>query len=223
MSALDTPTTYRASLRCDAGGLDTRRQRYHAGMFIQSDALAYLAEAGTDGFVAVHASPPCQFYSPATAVGGRRSEHPDLVGPTRDALEATGLPWIIENVEGAPLRNPVLVCGAALGLRHDGYVLKRHRIFESNVALVGTGCGCQPADKVIGVYGGGNRTHTPRADGGGGDTRRASRDEARVLMGMPWASKKEMNQAIPPAYTEFLGAQLAAAIARAAAPASLSA
>lgn len=189
-------------------GVDIVPKRYRAGMFVQADALAFLAEGGAEGFDAIHASPPCQRYSSATCVSGSRGRHPDLIGPTREALAATGLPWISENVPRSPLRAPVLVCAAALGIRLGEYVLRRHRLFESNVPLVGTGCGCRPDDGVsIGIYGGGGRI-TPRGDNSSGDTRKATTAEAQALMRMPGATRVDLNDAIPPAYTELLGRQL---------------
>lgn len=193
----------------DVTGVDLKPQRYAPGMFVQADAIAFLREGGADGYDAIHASPPCQHY-----VTLSRGDHPDLIGPTRDALEATGKPWILENVERARawLRDPVLICGAALGLtiEIDGqlHILRRHRLFESNVPIVGTGCGCKPGDgRSIGIYGGGGRK-TPRTDGAGGDTAKANRDQARLLMEMPWATRVDMNEAIPPRYTEHLAPQL---------------
>lgn len=195
-------------------GVDHVRQRYPFGMFTQADAIGYLEDGGADGFDAIHASPPCQHYSDITVVSGNRGDHADLIGRTRELLDETGVPWIIENVPRAPLRDPVLICGAAVGctlVENDTrYVLRRHRLFESSVPLEGTGCGCLPGDGVtLGVYGGGKRGK-PRGDSGGGKTETASLDQARVLMGMPWATKTEMNQAIPARYTEFLGRQLLA-------------
>lgn len=192
----------------DVVGVDVKPQRYRAGMFIQSDALAFLAEGGAEGFDVIHASPPCQRYSSATCVSGSRERHADLIAPTREALEAIGLPWVIENVPRAPLIDPVMVCAAALGIRFGEYVLRRHRLFESSVALVGTGCGCRVGDgPSIGIYGGGGRL-TPRSDSSGGDTKKATTVEAQALMAMPGATRVDLNQAIPPAYTELLGRQL---------------
>jgi len=193
-------------------GVDKETQRYFPGMFTQADALEFLADGGAEGFHAIHASPPCQRYSSMTAMSGRSDSHPDLIAPTRELLEATGLPYIIENVPRAPLIDPVLICGAALGRWIDEvgkrYILRRHRLFESNIPIRGTGCGCVRGDGItLGVYGGGTR-QVARRDHGGGNTSKANLAQAAALIGMSWATRVEMNQAIPPSYTEMLGAQL---------------
>ncbi len=203
----------------DVVGVDIKPQPHYPFEFIQGNALAVLADRWfiTPRFDAIHASPPCQRYSSITRVNGAQESHPDLVSATRELLEATGLPYVIENVVGAPLREPVLVCGVALGMNLDRYVLRRHRLFESNVALMSPGCACHRGDgKTLGVYGGGPTT-TKRPNLGGGRPQQATRAQARELMDMPWATKKEINEAIPPAYTELIGHQLLAHIRSAAA------
>jgi DNA (cytosine-5)-methyltransferase 1 len=151
--------------------------------------------------------------------------HPDLVEPTRALLEATGLPWIIENVPGAPLHagppslfTPlygVTLCGTMFGLNNGEHELRRHRLFESNIPLGQPAC--HHTLPVIGFYGDHARTrqrvagHKDR----GGDITGTARKMALVdqLMGIDWMAWTEANQAIPPAYTEFLGGHLIGDIA----------
>lgn len=176
-----------------------------------ADAMNFLElPALLDGFVVVHASPPCPRYSTATPEANRDS-HPDLIAPVRDALLAWGGIYVIENVPGAPLLNPTMFCGAALGLGaqcRDGQYrqLRRHRLFESNAPIMSPGCGCDGRQK-IGVYG----------DGGGGPRRQAAQgggykghpEESRQAMGIDWMrNRKDLSDSIPPAYTEHIGAQL---------------
>lgn len=180
---------------------------------VRGDALDYLGEllhweAPVARFDAIHASPPCPKFSAATSVSGDRDAHPDYLDELRAMLELSGLPYVIENVPRAPLRDPVTICGAALGLGVPGYELRRHRLFERNWPLTGTPCQCGRMPP-IGVYGGGPTT-VERKDGAGGRPRQANLGEARRAMGMWWASKKGCVDAIPPAYTNLVGAQLLA-------------
>ena len=187
----------------DVVGVDIKPQPRYPFEFHQTDAMTF----PLDGFDVIHASPPCQRYSAITHVSGNRNDHPDLIAKVRRRLRLLGLPYVIENVVGAPLHDPVLVCARMFDLRFERYVLRRHRLFESNVSIVGTGCHCAPGDgPTVGIYGGGNSTK-PRLSGGGRPYK-ASRDEAGQIMGTPWMLKTEMNEAIPPAYTEFIGAQV---------------
>lgn len=175
-----------------------------ADELIQGDAMLYLADVDfLNCFDAVHTSPPCQAYTALrTRQGGKA--YPELVTPVRDALRRWGGPYVIENVNGSPLTGVVL-CGSMFGLGNEERILKRHRIFESNVPLV------QPKDKcagkpVVGVYGtGGAWTRT--APGGGGV--KASGAAAARIMGIDWTiDQKVLSQAIPPVYTEFIGRQI---------------
>ncbi len=161
-------------------------------------------------FAALGASPPCQAHSTITP---DKSKHVDLIPPTRERLSATGLPFIMENVEGArrTMDNAVKLCGSSFGLR-----VRRHRYFETNLDHVWS-LPCRHAEqgRPIGVYGDHPQDDTEyrRPDG----TRRGDKaktiDEARDVMGMPWATWHGTTQAVPPAYTEFLGHQLAAHLA----------
>jgi DNA (cytosine-5)-methyltransferase 1 len=196
----------------DVVGVDIKPQPHYPFRLIQGDALSFLATRGHVGrWDAVHASPPCQRYSDLAHRNGNASEHPDLIGPTRELLEATGLPYIIENVEGAPLRDPIVICGTWCELSVDGYRLRRHRLFEATFDLLtptGPYCACsEDARPVIDVSGGGP-THAPRLDGGGGRTYKGTVAQKRIAMGIDWMTGSEIVEAVPPAYTEFVGERL---------------
>jgi DNA (cytosine-5)-methyltransferase 1 len=180
-------------------GIDNRPQKNYPFRFLQADALEYLAEHGHK-FDAIHASPPCQRYSIAGQINKNTDRHPDLVGPTRELLRSMGCPWIIENVPRSPLLHPILICGLALGIR-----VKRHRLFECNFPARGTTCPKgHPGDWVT-VFGGG-------APAIADARRRAAARTARIAMGIEWMTRDEISQAIPPAYTEFVGRQLLQAL-----------
>jgi DNA (cytosine-5)-methyltransferase 1 len=186
-------------------GVDVHPQPHYPGFFVQADALAYVREHGSE-FDAIHASPPCQRYSVVSkSWNGKPESHPDLVDATRAALQATGKIWIIENVVGAPLRNPVTLCGTMFpGLR-----VIRHRLFESSVKLTVPPHGKHPLVKTMRK----DRPHYSKLDDsvsfvsvtGGGNS---SVKSAAAAMGINWMTKAELNEAIPPAYTECLGRQL---------------
>ena len=184
--------------------------------FKQADALEFLASPQFElwGFDAIHASPPCQLYSHGT-VSMDRSNYSDLIGPTRNALVNTGLPYIIENVPRAPLLAPAIMCGSSLpSVRdHDGQelYLRRHRHFESNFPITSSPCFCvllkKKGYKVGGVYGGGRRNRWEAENVRHGGYCPPFEIQCK-LMNIDWMTQKELNQAIPPAYTEFIGTQL---------------
>jgi DNA (cytosine-5)-methyltransferase 1 len=196
-------------------GVDNRPQpRYAGDYFMQRDMLDldpwFLA-----GFDAIHASPPCQHYSDLAKRNGNADDHPDLVGIVRDMLQCSGRPYVIENVDGAPLRDPVVLCGTMFpGLR-----VLRHRGFESNVRLTAPPHGKHPLvfthDKRKAHYGKLDQDTSFVQVTGGGNCSVANAADA---MGIDWMTKDELNEAIPPAFTEHLGRQLLAhiSIARAA-------
>lgn len=201
----------------DVWGMDIKPQPRYPFPFRQGDALEFLATEG-HRFDVIHASPPCQAYS-ATKSTTRDRGHPMLIEPTRALLKDFDGLWVIENVPGAPMINPLTLCGAEFDLTAtdvDGtqLVLKRHRLFESNVTLVGKGgCACRAYRKkgyrVAGAYGGGS---TDRRLSGvrGGYTPSALTQ--RTLLDVPWMRDRGTQQAIPPAYTEHIGRQLLAAL-----------
>jgi DNA (cytosine-5)-methyltransferase 1 len=179
-------------------GVDIAPQPRNPFIFFQRDAIDFLRHHGK-AFDAIHASPPCQAFTNAQRIMG--NEHPDLIGPTRELLEEIGRPYVIENVPGAPLRDPVELCGAMFGLR-----TYRHRLFESNIKLdapehpehiartTKMGRRPQPGEfmHVVGNFSG--------------------VAEAREAMGIDWMTRDGLRESIPPAYTEHIGRQLMAVI-----------
>jgi DNA (cytosine-5)-methyltransferase 1 len=199
----------------DVVGVDVERQPRYPFPFIQDDALAFLdwmlAGNSDKSFDAIHASPPCQGYS-KLAVLHRNRSYPMLIEPVRDRLTATGLPYVIENVEGAPLINPVVLCGSQFALTcwwpGNGRVgLRRHRLFESNILIPDAG----PHDHSllsVPVYGHGGAPGNRKEFRGGGHSQ-ACRDVMRIH----WMNREELSEAIPPAYTAYIGWFLKLAIA----------
>ena len=183
-------------------GVDIKKQKRYPYEFIQADALDIFKDKDfMNSFDAIAASPPCQTHSITQHLRnaqGKSTDKVDLIPQTREALIATGKPYIIENVPGAPLINPVQVCGSAFGLK-----VRRHRRFESNVKLVGTICKHKEQGRPVGVYGS-MKDEIPK----GGKTA-TSIEEARTAMGIDWMLWGELVEAIPPLYTMFLGQQLA--------------
>jgi DNA (cytosine-5)-methyltransferase 1 len=189
----------------DVVGVDVEPQPHYPFEFHQADAL----EFPLGGFDVIHASPPCQLYSVANNIHGR-SDHPDLVGPTRSRLLTTGRPFVIENVPGSPLRNWVQLCGLTFGLG-----VKRHRWFESNVALLAPPCPYGHKGDWVSVFGHTvlERGHVVgKAKGGGNSIRRRHLgiERGREAMGIDWMNRSELSESIPPAYTEHIGHQLIA-------------
>lgn len=177
----------------DVVGVDIVPRKRYPFTFIQADALTF----PLDGFDALHASPPCQEYSALKVF--TTHEYGRHIEPIRERLAASGVPYVIENVPGAPLDNYVLLCGTMFGLQ-----LKRHRKFESNY-LIFPPCQCQhTGDEYNYAHAsakGRRLDHHYHGPLGMGD-----------LMGVEWMSKAGMKEAIPPAYTEYIGQQLLTAM-----------
>lgn len=208
----------------DVTGVDRDPQpRYRSGVFVQADALEFAREHGHE-FDAIAASPPCQKHSIMRKGRWKDREHPDLVAPTRDLLRQLGKPYVIENVVGAPLTNPILLCGTMFGLSlENGSQLRRHRLFECSFFLLNPHACRHNSGAAISVHGGGQvpglRYHRRPATVGvwgkpGGSSTRDRLDhyglaERRLAMGIDWMQWDELSEAIPPAYTEFVGRQLA--------------
>ncbi len=198
----------------DVVGVDIAPQPRYPYEFVQADAVEtldlFVRSSAIREFAAVHASPPCQAYSTATGVHADR--HPRLIEPVRDLLTRAGIPGVIENVIGAPLEGPIL-CGSMFGLTTETLELRRHRRFEAigwSWPVLLPACAHGQRVRVGGVYGGGGEDRRTAGRGGGGFTPDAQ--TRRDLMGMPWATMAEVNEAIPPAYTEFIGGLLLEAI-----------
>ena len=187
-------------------GVDLKRQPRYPFAFVQGDALAYLEAHGAE-FAAIHASPPCQRYSVNTKQHGTMADHPDAVPEVRELLRALGRPYIIENVPGAPLESPIVLCGSMFGSTR----LRRHRLFESNVVLLQPSCRHEIQHDCISVTG--NAGGSSKRDGA---ARFGSVDTWREIMGIDWMTGKELAESIPPVYTEYLGRQILAALEAAA-------
>lgn len=192
----------------DVVGVDNIDQPGYPYEFVKADAMRFLADVDLGEFDAVAASPPCPRYAAPTHVAGSREDHPDLVGPVLDVLRSWGGPYVVENVPGSPMPNPLILCGSEFGLGahcRDGVwrQLRRHRLFGSNVAMMRPG-GCAHKGQPVGVYG----------NMGGQVTRgyMANRAEAAEALGIDWSTRhRELTNAIPPAYAEWIGGYLAAA------------
>ena len=182
----------------DVVGVDIEPQPKHKGKeFIQSDAIEYL-KANFHKYDAIHASPPCQHYSIASMQFRKAGkEYVDLIEATREELIKTGKPYVIENVPGSPLINPIELCGSMFGMR-----TYRHRLFESNIELIApphpkhiapnTKMGRKPKpDEFIQYVG-----HFSGVQ------------EVREMTGLWWMGQKELAQSIPPQYTQYIGEQL---------------
>ena len=184
-------------------GVDIEPQPSYPFDFIQADVLDLTTVGVAD---LIHASPPCQLFSTLRHSPNLRDDHRDLIAPTRELLERSGLPYVIENVPGAPIRRDLVLCGSMFGLAADGFVLRRHRIFELSHhfdwLLTPPHDHTGRAATVVG-----DLSVNPRAAGVG--RMRAGLDGARRMMGVEWMSTdnagREIAQAIPPAYTRYIG------------------
>lgn len=184
----------------DVVGVDIDPQPRYPFEFHQADAVEFVKEHGHE-FDVISGSPPCQRYSLTQRI--MHNEHPDLIGPFREAVLAAGKPYVIENVVEArsELIDPVLLCGASFGLH-----TYRHRLFESNVDLVvpdhpehehptvKMGRALREGDWYHAV---GNFSNVPYV---------------RRDMSVPWMSRDGIRECVPPAYTEHLGKQLLAVL-----------
>lgn len=200
----------------DVVGVDIKPQPHYPFPFLQANALdtlyglVALRENGMDplGYAAIHASPPCQRYSSATRDA---SKHPDLYALTRAGLQAVGLPFAIENVIGAPYDHGIVLCGSMFGLEADGEWLQRHRNFElSSFAF-------QPAHhhptdrRPVTITGQAYVSETREYS----HSRQTTFPVAQRLMGIDWMTRDEMKEAIPPAFTEWVGRHLLSTVTEA--------
>ena len=215
-------------------GVDNRPQKNYPFEFAQADAMTY----PLDGFDAIHASPPCQKFTALRTMHNAKP-HIDLLTPTMARLDGVTVPWVAENVMGAPMRAAIRLCGTSFGLGTGTAELRRHRYFE----LTGFRCFAPPCahysrSLVIGVYGGHGRdrrrTVGVYGDGNGRDyrkhpatvgvyggaggasvrdgTQQFSTAQRAEAMGIDWMTGDELSQAIPPAYTEYIGRALLASM-----------
>lgn len=193
----------------DVTGVDNRPQPRYPFEFHQADALAFLEERGHE-FEAIHASPPCQEYTPLRAVHSH-IHYPDLIAPTRKLLRSVGRPWVIENVIGAPIDSGIFLCGVMF----EGLRVYRHRWFETPFLLMQPHhprhvipCGPQKERRAHFAAGG---FVTITGDPG---SRYGS------AMGIDWMTGNGLSQAIPPAYTEYIGRELLTVLEDALSPAA---
>jgi DNA (cytosine-5)-methyltransferase 1 len=213
-------------------GVDIKPQPRYPFAFVQADALETLREWTWENeisFDAIHASPPCQAFSVLKHLSS--GDHPELVEPTRNRLQATALPYVIENVPGAPLIEPVTICGSSLGLD-----VRRHRLFETNWPLMVPPCAhgwqtprfqTQEGDSkakvrkrriasVVSVAGHGTEFKEVKPNHYlasvvhvfGNDSGKGGVELWKRAMEIDWMTREELAQAIPPAYTELIGHQL---------------
>lgn len=183
-------------------GVDISPQPRYPFVFIGADALDVLVDQSfLSSFDAIHASPPCQAYSNAQRIQQR--EHPDLIGPVREALQRIGLPWVIENVEGAPLRQPVMLCGAMFGLQ-----TYRHRLFEASfpIEVPEHPEHAAPLRKMGRPRRPGEFAHYVGNFSGVQD--------ARNDLDVPWMDRDGIRESIPPAYSRYIGEQLLESLGR---------
>lgn len=187
----------------DAGfevtGVDIKHGKRYPFTYVRK-SIEDLSLDFVSAFDFIHASPPCQTFSITRNLRiaqGKSTNKLDWLPFTRDLLLASGKPYVIENVPGAPLHNPILLCGSAFGLK-----VRRHRLFESNLPLIGTQCDHKRQGRPVGIYGS-MRDEIP----GGGRTA-YSMGEACAAMGIDWMIWSELVEAIPPSYTAFLGKQI---------------
>ena len=209
----------------DVVGVDIKPQPRYPFPFVFGDALDVLRRMlngekvlatdgnyyGIDDFDAIHASPPCQAYSVTKSLTTK--DHPELVPQTRALLQSTGKTWVIENVPGAPLFNPLLLCGTMFGLD-----VIRHRLFESSHPIYFPPTMCAH----VGKTGNSRRmreqgiTRCPSQKDGYRFVSVAGKgylvEEGRRAMGIDWMVQTELSQAIPPAYTEYIGRHLLEAL-----------
>lgn len=193
----------------DVTGVDIEPQPNNPHRFVQGDALEYLEAHGNE-YDAIHGSPPCQGYSKLRQMHPKR-KYPLLIDALREKLTRLGKPYVIENVQTAPLQrysdlfggHGVVLCGSMFGLGVARGFLRRHRIFEASFSIVQPPCNHR--GPAVGVYGHGGHS---------GKHRMLYRDEASKAMGIDWMSRDEMSQAIPPAYTEYIGRYLLAQVKR---------
>lgn len=187
-------------------GVDNRIQVRYPFNFVLGDALSIGWRMMMTGrYDLVHASPPCQKYSDLQKRTGK--EYPDLIAPVREMLRDSGLPYVIENVDTAPLENPIMLCGAMF----SGLRVYRHRLFETSFDIEAPE---HPKHKALVYTFDKRKNHFGRAMSdemfvqvtGGGN---ATITEKRKAMGIDWMIHKEINEAIPPAYTKYIGEKFA--------------
>jgi len=195
----------------DVIGVDIEPQPHYPFEFVQDDALEFLGAVTEEwrlhgrGFDAIHASPPCQRFTAYRRRGGGVGDgYPDLIDDVRWRLQAIGVPYVIENVAGSPVAPLVMLCGSSFGLD-----VRRHRWFESNVPMMSPPCahGLQKPRFAHAT----NRKNLRRTVEIG--VWRIPLPVQQQAMGIGWMTLDELTEAIPPAYTEYIGGELLAHLA----------
>jgi DNA (cytosine-5)-methyltransferase 1 len=174
-------------------GVDIKPQPRYPFTFVQGDVMSYdLTHANFDF---VWASPPCEHYSQCTPKA-YRGNHADLIGPTRERLLDYGVPFVIENVPSArrELRDPIMLCGSMFSLQ-----IRRHRFFELRGIPAGDIPLCAHIRSPVLITGTHRRTYEPRYE--------YTAEQCREASGLTWMTRKEMDKAIPPAYSEYIARQ----------------
>jgi DNA (cytosine-5)-methyltransferase 1 len=200
----------------DVVGVDINPQPHYPYAFIQGDAIDVLSRLlqgesilasdrklyRIEDFDAIHASPPCQRYSRITKWTGK-NDHPDLLQPTIDALKKTGKLFVVENVADAPMTNYLMLCGTMFGLK-----VMRHRHFICNPPILMAYATCNHYSYSVNSVRGADRSKYKNGEFMTVTGHISNPDRAKKAMGIDWMSTKELVQAIPPAYTEYIGKQL---------------
>lgn len=181
----------------DVVGIDIRPQPRYPFRFIQADATRPPVDLSKFDFI--WASPPCQAHTDLKSAWNAK-KHQDRIPETRALLRASGKPYAIENVVGAPLRSSIMLCGTQFDLGTDDAELWRHRHFETNFPVPMRFCRHGQQRRVIGIYGGHGRDRRRTVN-----TQDYSTADRRAAMGIDWMTSMELSQAIPPAYGEFIG------------------
>ena len=197
-------------------GVDIKPQPNYPFKFMQGDALEFIL----CGFDLIWASPPCQAHTTLKGAAWDKTayaeRHPNLIPQTRERLITSGIPYIIENVPGAPLLNPIMLCGSQFGLgTNEGHQLRRHRLFETSFGVKALGQ-CYHTAPTIGIFGNKARNtaeekrHYSKPKNTRGEppnTILLTLQQAQTAMRINWMSFAELSEAIPPAYAEYLGKQ----------------
>lgn len=192
-------------------GVDINDQPNYPYEFHRCDAMEYVIDMGYK-FDAIHASPPCQPYSKLAHLSN--GKHAAIVPAVRAILQSIGRPYVIENVPGSPLRDPVTLCGSMFNLETScGAQLRRHRLFETSFRVDQPECAHVKGGRTIGIFGdkardtaAEKRHYSKPKETRGGPPKDIlfSLEQALAAMGIDWMNFKELSQAIPPAYTEYI-------------------
>jgi DNA (cytosine-5)-methyltransferase 1 len=186
-----------AGLEHEIVGVDIKPQPRYPFKFFQDDALKFLP---LDGFDFIWTSPPCQAHSWLRAINGL--EYTTFIEPIRmrlDALTQSWIPKVIENVVGSPLINPIQLCGSMFSLG-----VWRHRLFETTFPIVELDCKHSLVPEPLDITGTGGPCHMRTTPGGGLHRKPKNMQQANKAMGIDWMTRREITQAIPPAYSRYI-------------------